>query len=120
MREMMRLIATIIIWSAFITVAGVSLSAVTGPVANMNGGEIIGLMAVLMTGAIAMTYAVWHSGFQRAEDTQSARERLSKPKRAGRTRVERLIEDLEDEEIYRLEELLLGRDQSRDQQQREQ
>lgn len=113
MRETMRLIATTIIWGVFIAVAGVTLSSVTGPVATMNGGEIIGMMAIFMAGAIAMTYAIWHNGFTvgRAESYESSRERLSKLKRSGRDRVERLIDDLDDDEIYRLEELLLGRDQ---------
>jgi hypothetical protein len=113
MRETMRLIATVIIWGAMVPVIGIILGTTSGPASRMNGGEIIGLIAIFMAGAIAMTYAVWHSGFNigRAEDYgASSRERLGKSKRAGRDRVEHLIDDLEDDEIYRLEELLLDRD----------
>ncbi len=121
MRDILRLITTATIWGAMIAVIGVVLVSTTGPASRMNGGEIIGLVAIFMAGAIATTYAVWHGGFNigRAEAYHASRARLNKPKRAGRDRVERLIEDLEDDEIYRLEELLLGRDQERETQQRE-
>lgn len=114
MRELMRLIATVSIWGAFAAVAGVALTGVTGPVSNMNGGEIVALMAVLMTGVIAITYAVWHSGFSvgRAENNASLRSipSRSKSKRMHEDRVGRLIDDLDDDEIYELETLLLARD----------
>ncbi len=111
MREIMRLIATTIIWGAFISVAGISLTGVTGPIAQMNGGEVVALMAIFMSGAIAMTYAVWHSGFNvgRAGDYAGSEGR-GKAKRSYPDRVERLIEELDDDMVYELEALLLARD----------
>lgn len=117
MREIIRIIATTIIWSVFLAVVGVSLTGVTGPISQMNGGEVVALMTVLMAGAVAMTYAIWHSGFQR-EHADDYAARLSKSKRARPDRISRLIDDLEDEEIYELEALLLDRERSERTQQR--
>lgn len=119
MRDIMRMIATTIIWSVFIAVAGVSLTVNTGPVSNMNGGEIVALVTVLMIGVIAMTYAIWHGGFQRGRaDDFASPARLSKPKRTRQDRISRLIDDLEDDEIYELEALLLDRERGERTQQR--
>lgn len=108
MREIMRLIATTIIWGAFISVAGITLSNNAGPAANMNGGEIVALMAIFMSGAVAMTYAVWHNGFNVGHSGNHAGR--GKAKRTYPDRVDRLIEDLDDDTIYELEALLLARD----------
>lgn len=114
MRDIMRMIATTIIWGAFISVVGVTLSMSTGPVSRMNGGEIVGMVAVLMIGVVSMTYAIWHNGFQRGQfDTDREYERRSKPKRTTsgyQNRVSRLIDSLDDDDIYELEALLLDRE----------
>ena len=119
MRDILRLIATTIIWGAFIAVTGVTMSTATGPVSRMNGGEIIGLMAVLMLGAMATTYAVWHSGFQRGHinDTHSA-QTAGKAKRSRHDRIARLLAELEDDEVYDLEALILAREEEARHQQR--
>ncbi len=125
MRDFMRLITTLIIWGAFVPVVGVILSSPAGgAIDRMNGGEIIALMAILTSGAVAMTYAVWHSGFQRGQfgDYQhtrsSAPATLSKVKRDPQGRIERLVEALDDDEIYELEALLLAREQEAEQRSR--
>jgi len=120
MRDMMRMIATTIIWGAFISVVGVTLTMVTGPVSRMNGGEILGLTAVLMLGAVAMTYAIWHNGFQRGQfddyrDHYAREAKLKRgPRGANQDRVARLIDTLDDEDIYELEALLLDRESRQD------
>ena len=113
MRDVMRLIATTIIWGVFAAIAGVILTGPTGPSAAMNGGELVALMTIFMIGVIAVTYAVWHNGFNlgRAEPHNTAADRpRSKYKRTHDDRVGRLIDDLDDDEIYELEALLLARD----------
>lgn len=114
MREFLRLVATTIIWSVFLAIVGVSLSTTIGPITQMNGGEIVALVAILMVGAVAMTYAVWHSGFQLTpyRDSDGLPARSAKPKRNAADRIERLIAELDDDEIYRLESLLLGEERS--------
>jgi len=114
MRDIMRTIATTIIWGAFISVAGVTLTMTTGPISKMSGAEVVGLMTVLMVGAVSMTYAIWHNGFQRGQfDTDREYDRRSKLKRSTtgyQNRVSRLIDSLDDDDIYELEALLLDRE----------
>lgn len=117
MRDIVRIMATTIIWGVFLAVVGVSLTGVTGPISQMNGGEVVALITVLMAGAVAMTYAIWHSGFHSGQGDDYAG-RLAKSKRARPDRISRLIDDLEDEEIYELEALLLDRERSERMQQR--
>lgn len=126
MRDFFRLITTVIIWGAFVPVVGVILSSPAGgAIERMNGGEIIALVAILTAGAVAMTYAVWHSGFQRGQfgDYQRAQSsepaNRSKTKRSPQDRVERLVDALDDDEIYELESLLLAREQEMQRQQRQ-
>jgi hypothetical protein len=110
MREMVRLIATLTIWVVFATVMGVTLSSPTGPLNNANGGEITGIVAVMAAAATISTIAVWTTG--KRDESRDSREipiARGKPKRIERDRVERLIESLDDDEIYDLEALLLSR-----------
>jgi hypothetical protein len=111
MRDMMRLIATLTIWIVFATVVGVALSSATGPLNNANGGEITGIVAIMAAAATISTIAVWTAA--RQDSTSQSRAipvaRGKKIKRAERDRVERLIESLDDDDIYDLEALLLSR-----------
>lgn len=114
MRDMARLMATVIIWIGLLALTGAALTSPTGAIANANDAAIVGMMAVMAAAALAVTYAVWHGGFGSQRDTDTldqARARL-KQKRRGR-RVEDLIDALDDDEIYELEALLLA--QHRDQ-----
>ena len=111
MRDMMRLIATLTIWVVFATVMGVALSSPTGPLNNADGGQITGIVAIMAAAATISTIAVWTA----ARQDSTARNRAipvargKKIKRVERDRVERLIESLDDDEIYDLEALLLSR-----------
>ena len=119
MRDLMRLIATTIIWGVLMAVTGVMLTvnSDTGPISRMNGGEIVAMLAILMTGAVAMTYAMWHSGFQRGQlgdyssKSQHRDEQINKQKRQQQGRIERLIAELDDDDIYELEARLLAREE---------
>ncbi len=109
MRDLARLFATVIIWIGFLGLTGAALTSPTGAIANANSAAIVGMMAVTAAAALAVTYAVWHSGFQgnrERDDMARARARL-KQKRRGR-RVEDLIDSLDDDEVYELEALLLA------------
>jgi hypothetical protein len=110
MRDMMRLIATLTIWVVFAAVMGVALSSPTGPLNNANGGEITGIVAIMAAAATISTIAVWaaarHDNVSQSRSIPVAR---GKPKRVEQDRVERLIESLDDDEIYDLEALLLSR-----------
>jgi hypothetical protein len=111
MRDMMRLIATLTIWIVFATVVGVALSSATGPLNNANGGELTGIIAIMAAAATISTIAVWTTG--RQDSASRSREipvaRGKKIKRVERDRVSRLIDSLDDDEIYDLEALLLSR-----------
>jgi hypothetical protein len=110
MRELIRLIATLTIWIVFATVMGVTLSSPTGPLNNANGGEITGIVAIMAAAATISTVVIWY-GAKREESRESSAAHIArgKIKRIERDRVGRLIESLDDNEIYDLEALLLAR-----------
>ncbi|MBN1563525.1 MAG: hypothetical protein JXA10_06795 [Anaerolineae bacterium] len=97
---------------------GIIAAALTIAQAELDTVGIIALTTIiigLMVTVANSTMAIW--GFQSdekpADNDQASR---AKTKNIERSRVERLIEDLNDDEIYDLETLLLARDgdQARD------
>lgn len=110
MRDTMRAMATLVIWIGFTTITAIVLTSATGPLAHSNGAALFGIVLVLAITALCSTLAVWLGG---REGTSQAQEiaRSAKAKRTGRDRIERLVEALDDDEVYELEALLLSRDQ---------
>lgn len=101
-----RLIATLGIWIILSIIIISLLTSATGAVNNADGATVFGIVFILALSAVFSTGAVWFGGARlEAEAVRSA-----KAKRHGRSRVERLIADLDDDEVYDLEALLLGRD----------
>lgn len=107
MQQAGRVIVSLVIWIGMFSVLGSSLTSAVGPVQNMNSGELLGLVAIFMLGAAIATAALWTGN---KETAISVDERRSKTKRAQPTRVQRLIDDLDDDEVYELETLLLSRE----------
>jgi cobalamin biosynthesis protein CobD/CbiB len=113
MRDNTRLLATLIIWGAFTVIIGIigGLLATADTTLDL-GGAIILLIIILSLMALvgSSMQAVWNAQSASADDDESAR--LAKAKRTGSRRVERLIDQLDDDEIYDLEALLLSREDS--------
>lgn len=109
MQDKTRAVATLVIWIGFTIMTSTMLTSVTGPIANSNGAAVFGIVLVLAFTALVSTLAVWVGGRPDHEAEQESR--TAKAKRTNRNRVERLVESLEDDEIYELEALLLSRDQ---------
>lgn len=111
MRESTRLGATLIIWVIFAIVMSVTLTSVTGPISRAGDNAIFGIVALMAGMAAISTIAIWLGGGRSMASHQDATHLArGKRKRAGRDRIERLIEALDDEDIYDLEELLLARE----------
>lgn len=112
MRDNTRLLATLVIWSAFTIIIGIiGAMLVTGD-AELDTGGTVALLIILLALIAAVTgstQSVWGARFADDADQQARR---AKDKRTGRSRAERLIEALDDDEIYDLESLLLSRDES--------
>lgn len=105
-----RLWATGIVWSAFtlIVISIVTALAVTGT--DLAAGEQVFLLlvfALLVAGVTAATRAIWGG----AHVDETVKERRGKLKRAMPSRVQRLVDDLDDDEVYELETLLLAREE---------
>jgi hypothetical protein len=98
-----------VVWIGFTIITSTMLTSVTGPLANANGAVVFGIVLVLAFTALISTLAVWVGG--RPDHEAELDTRAAKAKRTNRNRVERLIESLDDDEIYDLEALLLSRDQ---------
>ncbi len=113
MRDSTRLLATLIIWGAFTTIIGIigGLLAASNETIDMAGAIILLIVVLSLMALVGSSMqAVWNAQSGHAEDDESAR--LAKAKRTGSRRVERLIESLDDDEIYDLEALLLSREDS--------
>jgi hypothetical protein len=112
MRDSTRLLATIVIWGAFTIVVGIMgsiLIAVHGHIDWTSGAALFMLAWLLMKLVRISTQTVWGVDPEAKEDEPT---RSAKAKRIGSRRVERLIESLDDDEIYDLETLLLSREDS--------
>ncbi len=105
MNQVGRAFVTLVIWIGVFSVIGTTFTSVTGPIANVGSSSLLGLAAILMIGAGVSTAAIWKESSAPAQDT-----RASKFKRAQPSRVQKLISELDDEEVYELETLLLARD----------
>jgi hypothetical protein len=113
MRENARLTATLVIWIIFAIMTSAMLTSATGPISRAGDNAIFGIVALLAATAAFSTLVVWVGGGRGAsERDRAAHLARGKRKRAGSDRIERLIADLDDDEIYDLEALLLARDQS--------
>ncbi len=116
MNDSMRLAATVIIWIAFTLMMALIAAAVIitgtiieGPMAVV----ILAIMLMLTVAVTSSTRAIWQSSAQ-AERPGGSRVRAKQKHRDPR-RIERLIEDLDDDDVYDLEALLLAREQESDQ-----
>ncbi len=109
---MARSVSTIIIWGVVAFLLAMMLTSPTGAVANANGAVLFGIVLVLTVAATLSTLAIWVGGSKR-EEAEGHVHHLAKAKRAYSNRVERLLEDLDDNEIYELEQRLLEGEQRR-------
>lgn len=115
-RDIARLIATLGVWILTMTMTAIVLTSPTGAVASMEGPAVFGIMLVLSLAAMVSTAAIWTGGRGAARDSarwdaEHQRER-AKLKREGLSRAERLIQQLDDDDIYDLEALLLAREEA--------
>jgi hypothetical protein len=103
-----RIVATVAIWMFLAILSSVILTTSTGAVSH-NAAAAFGAVLVLAIAAAISTMTIWLTTLRDPAHQDSAR--LSKAKRSGRDRIERLIASLDDEDIYELEARLLARDE---------
>jgi hypothetical protein len=102
-----RLIATIAIWLGFVTIMIAMLDMTSTRFQSGMDFSVIAITLIL-SGTVALsTFGIWIG----ARTPSEASAALAKSKRVHRTRVDRLIETLDDDEIYELEARLLAREQ---------
>jgi hypothetical protein len=101
-----RVITTLGIWLALM---GVLMALLLGNVEHLNYGAVFGAIAVMTAAATLSTSVIWRGAHE--DSHQQDLVHLAKAKRVERNRVERLVESLDDDEIYQLEKLLLARDE---------
>jgi hypothetical protein len=115
MRDSTRLFATLVIWIAFAAMVSTLMTSVTGAIAKAGGAELFGIILVLAATALISTLAIWVGGDRSSGGTSASAASRSKTKRVGRgDRIERLVDQLDDEDIYELEAMLLARDRNTD------
>ena len=98
-----RLPATVAIWAAFTIIMAILIGTIGASDADINlgGGFILLVIVIALIVAVKeSTEAIWTG-------TRSESPDAAKAKRDRRARMSRLIESLDDEEIYDLEALLL-------------
>lgn len=111
MRDIMRFVSTLFIWGM---AGGIMLASVIATNNTGNSGILVPLVLFLSIAAAISTVGVW-MGAQSHPGDDSLH---SKGKRVPSRRVERLIAELDDDEIYDLEALLLARDDAAERSQR--
>jgi hypothetical protein len=107
--------ATAAIWITFAILIGSLLSSPTGAMARAGDAAMFGITLTLALAATISTIAIWTAAHidNRRDANASHMARglpVSKSKRRDADRVQRLIASLDDEDIYELESILLGRD----------
>lgn len=110
MREFYRLLATGVIWVALMVMLGLLFVFGTGPTSTLYGDAVFGIVLVTSVAAAASTYAVWESAYPASADQADAGSAAQKAKRLDRSRLQRLIETMDDDEIIELETLLTARE----------
>jgi hypothetical protein len=111
MRDNTRLLATLVVWTALVMIIGIigGVLVATGADLNWLGTGAVVLVVLMLIAMVGVSMeAIWKGG-----ETSEDELRAAKTKRVSRTRMERLIEALDDNEIYDLEALLLARDEER-------
>lgn len=108
MRDTGRLILTSLIWGGLLILTGSLLTSPTGAIAQANSGTVLDVVLVLGVVAAAMTLIVWVGGSWQAQAEMDAESTGGKRKHLPRSRVEQLLTDLNDDEVYELKALLLG------------
>lgn len=111
MRESTRLYATLIIWVAFTITTALILTADSGLVSRIETYEAIPILGVLAGAATLSTWAIWIAA-GRGSTPEAVSDADAKRKR--RTRLERLVDTMDDEDLYELEALLAMRDEQPD------
>lgn len=94
MADIGRLAATVVIWLALVVI----LIA-----AGVTGGDMVALSLILGIGATVSTGVIWSSGQPKGDAFALAR----KGKRTDR--LSRLVDTMDEDEIYDLEDLLAAR-----------
>ena len=101
-----RLWATVFIWIAITiivtTLGGMLLASSTNPAWWVAAAVLLILLTVIAMGGIS-TQAMWTGSAGQDHAPASS----AKAKRVSRDRIERLVEGLDDDEVYELEALLL-------------
>ena len=105
MHDLSRVGATCGIWGAMTAIIIAMLTSAAGPIASADGSVLFGIVFVLAIAATITTLALWTLG-NRTAPVQ--RTRMAKSKRSRQDRMARLVESLDDEDIYDLEALLLA------------
>ena len=95
MGDGVRLAATSVIW---LTLAAILIAAA------VTGGDMVALAFILGIAAAISTSVIWESGKSKA---LTAENEVSKNKRNNR--LSRLVDKLDEEEVYQLEDLLASR-----------
>ncbi len=107
MRERDRLLATGVIWTAYMVILGLLFVFGTGPASGLYGDAVFGIVLVTSVAAVS-THAVWDKASSGAATGVGEAADARKAKRLDRRRIERLIEGLDDDEIVELETLLMS------------
>jgi hypothetical protein len=104
-----RLQATIVIWTAFTVVMSLLVLIGSDAASTIGGAVMLFTLAMtLIVGVTLSTTAIWKAGSEsRSSDSIAS---SNKSKRDYR-RVDRLIADLDEDEIYELESRLMAREE---------
>jgi hypothetical protein len=99
-----RLTGTLIIWISFTIILGIMGAVISDSTLDTAvSGIVFAIILVLTVGVTISTRAIWQS-----ENAPAREIPIAKAKRLQRDRIERLIDALDDDDIYELQARLLA------------
>lgn len=110
MRDIYRVYATLIIWVTFGVMTLALFTIPSSVFNNASAGVLLGVLIVLAIAATTGTMAAWDALDGSSSTEVHSVSSSAKEKRSLQNRMTRLVDDLDDDEIYELEALLLDRE----------
>ncbi len=106
-----RLIVTLTMWVAYMVVLGIFFAAAAAPTSNISGDIIFGVVLAVSAAVGISTVGIWRAPAALGDSGSAQRaQQLAKSKRQQASRLQELIQHLDEDEIVELETLLESRE----------
>ncbi len=107
-----RLIVTLTMWVAYMVVLGIFFAAAAAPTSSISGDIIFGVVLAVSAAVGISTVGIWRAPAALGDGESAQRaQHPAKSKRQQASRLQELIQRLDEDEIVELETLLESREE---------